>query len=186
MRTRLKIMKSMIAMKNILNLSLRGWLFAALLMTASASHAQKKQYPYLQDGKIIVCREGADGVKSSLIHPNWDSTPSHNELDAANNRFAAKFEVAASDVDTSATWDDAVNLCPSGWRLPTIRELRLIYVYRNELGTFDLSAMSTGYWSATESSSDSSNAWYVVFGSGETGGKYPKIANSRVRCIRGL
>lgn len=111
MRTRLKIMKSMIAMKNILNLSLRGWLFAALLMTASASHAQKKQYPYLQDGKIIVCREGADGVKSSLIHPNWDSTPSHNELDAANNRFAAKFEVAASDVDTSATWDDAVNLC---------------------------------------------------------------------------
>ena len=107
-------------------------------------------------------------------------------MDAANNRFAAKFEVAASDVDTSATWDDAVNLCPSGWRLPTIRELRLIYVYRNELGTFDLSAMSTGYWSATESSSDSSNAWYVVFGSGETGGKYPKIANSRVRCIRDL
>ena len=65
MRTRLKIMKSMIAMKNILNLSLRGWLFAALLMTASAGHAQKKQYPYLQDGKIIVCREGAD---LSLIH----------------------------------------------------------------------------------------------------------------------
>lgn len=86
-------------MENILNLSLRGWLFAALLMTASAGHAQEKQYPYLQDGKIIVCREGADGVKSSLIHPNWNSTPSHNELDAANNRFAAKFEVAASDVN---------------------------------------------------------------------------------------
>lgn len=174
------------SMKNILNLSLRGWLFAAFLMTVSAGYAQRIQYPYLQDGKIIVCREGTDGVKSGLIHPNWNSTPSHNELDATNNRFAAKFEVAVSDVDASAKWDDAVNLCPSGWRLPTIRELRLIYVYRNELGTFDMSAPSAVYWSATESSSDSSNAWYVVFDSGETSCKYPKIVNSRVRCIRDL
>lgn len=174
------------SMKNILNLSLRGWLFAALLMTVSAGYAQRIQYPYLQDGKIIVCREGTDGVKSGLIHPNWNSTPSHNELDATNNRFAAKFEVAASDVNPGASWDDAVNLCPSGWRLPTIRELRLIYVYRNELGTFDMSAPSAVYWSATESSSDSRNAWYVVFDSGETSCKYPKTLNSRVRCIRDL
>lgn len=173
-------------MENILNLSLRGWLFAALLMTASAGHAQEKQYPYLQDGKIIVCREGTDGVKSSLIHPNWNSTPSHNELDATNNRFAAKFEVATSDVNTSVQWADAVDLCPSGWRLPTIRELRLIYAFRYELGTFDMSAMSTVYWSATESGSDSSYAWYVVFGSGNTGCKYSKTSNYRVRCIRDL
>lgn len=175
----------MIAMENILNLSLRGWLFAALLMTASAGHAQKKQYPYLQDGKIIVCREGADGVKSSLIHPNWNSTPSHNELDAANNRFAAKFEVAASDVNKGQNWNTAVNLCPSGWRLPTIRELRLIYAFRGELGTFGTSG-SLIYWSATESSSDNSHAWYVFFSTGETGCKYPKAANYNVRCIRDL
>ena len=49
-----------------------------------------------------------------------------------------------------------------------------------------MSAPSAVYWSATESSSDSSNAWYVVFDSGETSCQYPKIVNSRVRCIRDL
>ena len=60
-------------------------LLSVLLLTVTAGYAQTKQYPYVQNGKIIVCREGPDGVKSSLIHPNWTTTPSHNELDTNEN-----------------------------------------------------------------------------------------------------
>lgn len=158
---------------------------SALMLTATAGYAQKKRYPYVQDGNIIVCREGNDGVKALLIHSNWATTPTHNELDATNNRFAAKFEVATSDASTSATWITAVTACPSGWRLPTVRELRLIYALRNEL-TAAAQPSSGFYWSATEYSSDSNRAWYVSFTFGATDNLGSKSNNRRVRCVRDL
>ena len=157
---------------------------SALMLTATAGYAQKKRYPYVQDGKIIVCREGNDGVKALLIHSNWATTPTHNELDATNNRFAAKFEVATSDASTSATWITAVTACPSGWRLPTIRELRLIYALRSELTSANLPS-SNDYWSATEYSSGSNDAWLMLFTDGSTSNGN-KSSNSRVRCVRDL
>lgn len=107
---------------------------SALLLTATAGSAQKKRYPYVQDGKIIVCREGTDGVKASLIHPNWRSTPSHQEDDLENNRFAARFEIKENS-DWGSMWvlEDELPTCTVGWRYPTIREGRLIIALRGEL-----------------------------------------------------
>ena len=107
---------------------------SALLLTATAGSAQKKRYPYVQDGKIIVCREGTDGVKASLIHPNWTNTPIHDEGDSENNRFAARFEVQEYS-DWPEVWsvDDDLPACAAGWRYPTIREGRLIIALRDEL-----------------------------------------------------
>ena len=181
----------------------------ALVLSATAGYAQKKRYPYVQDGKIIVCREGNDGVKASLIHPNWTTTLTHNELDATNNRFAAKFEVATSDAvgkdgssetmkwyEASGTTDASYNpngysACASysqdgktGWRLPTIRELRLIYALRSELTSANQPS-SDYYWSATESSADSRYAWGVRFSGGNTG-YVSKSDSYRVRCVRDL
>lgn len=121
---------------------------SALLLTATAGSAQKKRYPYVQDGKIIVCREGNDGVKASLIHPNWTNTPIHAEGDSENNRFAARFEVQDYS-EWGSMWitDTELPDCPVGWRYPTIREGRLIIALRDELDSnhrtywFDYSAM---------------------------------------------
>ena len=140
-------------------------------------YAQQKRYPYVQDGKIIVCREGTDGVISSLIHPNWTTTPSHDETDAANNRFAAKFEVAASffsePTGKPQGWEDVKSRCASysessgdagTWRLPTIREVKLIYALRDELTSVNFSINTSNQfycWSATEDSSSSDKVWTV-------------------------
>lgn len=196
-------------MKRIMHNMLKTAVVSALMLTATAGYAQKKRYPYVQDGNIIVCREGNDGVKASLIHPNWTTTLTHNELDATNNRFAAKFEVATSDAvgkdgssatmtwyEASGTTDASYNpngysACASysqdgktGWRLPTIRELRLIYALRSELTSANLPS-SDCYWSATERSSNSNYVWYVRFTGGLT--NYDnKSYGYRVRCVRDL
>jgi hypothetical protein len=57
----------------------RGMLLLCTLFVCTSGYAQSKKYPYVQDGKIIVCREGNDGVKSLLIHPNWTVTPAQVE-----------------------------------------------------------------------------------------------------------
>lgn len=119
-------------MKQIMHNVLKAAVFSAMLLTVAAGYAQTKRYPYVQDGKIIVCREGTNGVKSSLIHANWTSTPIHNEKDAAN-RFAAKFQVADSEASEVGGGTEAANYCSSGWRLPTVRELSLMYALRDEL-----------------------------------------------------
>lgn len=147
-------------MKRIMHNAWQTALLSALLLTVTAGYAQTKQYPYVQDGKIIVCREGSDGVKSSLIHPNWTTTPSHNEQDHTNNRFAAKFEVY--DGFLNGRWDRA---CvpnyggKTGWRLPTIRELRLIFALRNELNSISISTSASLAWTATKDSSNDGFVW---------------------------
>ena len=152
-------------------------LLSVFLLTVVSGYAQQKRYPYVQDGKIIVCREGNDGVISTLIHPNWTTTPAHTETDAANNRLAAKFEVSASHYDEVAgnplTWERSKSWCASysessgdagTWRLPTICELRLIFALSSELTSINFSFNAERYfkcWSATEDNSASNKAWVV-------------------------
>lgn len=153
-------------MKRIMHNAWQTAVLSALLLTVTAGYAQTKQYPYVQDGTIIVCREGADGVKSSLIHPNWTTTPSHNELDTINNRFAAKFELY--DGLLAGGWRGACTYRydgQTGWRLPTIRELRLISAFRNEL-TYRCLDENDVVWSATEDSSNDGSVWCIHIGSG--------------------
>ena len=68
------------------------------------------------------------------------------------------------------------------WRLPTIREQRLIFDKRSEL-TSATPSTSDAYWSATGSSSSSNNSWYVYFSSGNMV-SYAKNGICRVRCVR--
>ena len=171
-------------MKQIMHNVLKAAVFSAMLLTVAAGYAQTKRYPYVQDGKIIVCREGTNGVKSSLIHANWTSTPSHNEKGAANC-FAAKFQVA--DSETSSTLGTtAASSCPSGWRLPTVRELSLMYALRDELtavGQFG----DGGHWSATNVSDQNGYLFCIDFTTGEIRRLYPfQTLTLRARCIRDL
>lgn len=72
------------------------------------------------------------------------------------------------------------------WRLPTQRELMLIWVLHAKLRLLSgfNSFTSYDYWSATESSAF--NSWYVYFTNGYTYNVTTKTYSSRVRCVRDL
>lgn len=82
------------------------------------------------------------------------------------------------------TWYDAVNMIPrkygAGWRLPTKEELNLLYLNRASVGGLD--GDYTEYWSATSLSSNSTNAWYQVFGTGRQL-TYSKTGGGVVRAV---
>lgn len=139
---------------------------------------------------------GEADPKRYPTHEAWTVTPAHAE-DAWDsnasglNTYSRKFEVASKKAPAS-TWKNAQINCKAysqasddagTWRLPTVRELGLIY---SKIG--DLTAVSDigygYYWAATEGD-DSDNAWEMRL---DTGGrtKYSKNANNSVRCIRDL
>lgn len=109
----------------------------------------------------------------------------------SNEKVYYKLEVHKSNNSTSSNWLAAVNLCKGlsvdggGWRLPTQRELMLIWVLKPELekiGDFAPFA-SFPYWSSTEFSYLSS--CNVYFSNGETF-NYKKNDTCSVRCVRDL
>ncbi|KAA3145049.1 DUF1566 domain-containing protein [Alistipes indistinctus] len=93
------------------------------------------------------------------------------------------------------TWDNALLACAAysqagtsagQWRLPTIKELGLIYSKKSQLTGVGSFTTSNGYWSVTEYSSYSSYAWNVNFDAGYT--YYIGKSNDKnyVRCVRDI
>jgi len=96
---------------------------------------------------------------------------------------------------TTLAWSDAASYCDtltlggfSDWRLPTIRELKYIVdltkstdPYIDE--TYFTKSAGDPYWSSTEDSADTSNAWVVDFYSGYST-KKAKTNTRYVRCVR--
>lgn len=148
-----------------------------------------KKYPYVMpDGKTIVSRDAAGGVKSQYIHAKWMATPSHNEQDADNNRVAAKFEVAINDTDTiGAVWNRTNGNCDTaaGWRRPTQRELIQMYVLQDQLTGITIA--NGAYWSATEVSDDNAGAWsflWFAFPDGRIERSAKSSTGPRERCVK--
>ena len=184
------------------------------------------KYPYVQGGKgksnIIVSRDISGGVKAEYVRdPNkdhWTETPQHNER-SAENIVAAKFEVAPfpsegptrNRRDWVAAQEYCNNLDAGGhddWRMPTQRELMLMFVLNDQLkdqlltkseeyGTGEEAEMINHafYWSATEDRTqtgglESQTGWSVCFcednpddPTGKTEG-YAKTATNYIRCVR--
>lgn len=181
------------------------WLAALLLTAGSAadSYAQSGiQYPYASStgsssGKtsVIVSRDAAGGVKSDCIHANWKAStmPDHYENDAANNRVAARFEVASADLSGTMVWPDAQSGCvgytqagtsAGDWRLPTQRELMLIYVIYKKGWLTGLSFIDSNYWTTTGYSVRIENFWCMGMGNGQVTTLNYSTKKARVRCIR--
>ncbi len=87
------------------------------------------------------------------------------------------------------TWAVAKTYCPSGFRLPTVKELVSIVdlTVASPGPTIDQTAFpgtpAEGFWTSSPSVGSSGDAWYVNFGNGRqiftVVGSYP-----RVRCVR--
>ena len=194
-------------------------------------------YPYVEDGNgqsnTIVSRDGYGGVRPEYVRDvntdpwNYEDNYNHTEISAAN-KVASKFEVASAEIMSGIvspdyngsyrdTWDEAKEKCHSlgnDWRMPTQRELMLMYVMRNQIKDklrmeqFDTDIPGEGdngnhifYWSSTQSNSavgdvpGSQYGWSVCFcQSGSDGedhsmisGKteqYSKTAHNYFRCVR--
>ena len=185
------------------------------------------QYPYVKQNEkgrdVIVSRDefgGAENVRIPEGGDLWTSTPSHDEQ-STNNTVAAQFEIATianMENREKKTWADAEDYCESlnvngetGWRMPTQRELMLMYVMNDQLENKlmetkqevddnygDMTGSVTDpaetadhifYWSATGESGDSANGWSVCLctdedsKNGKTEG-YAKTVRNFVRCVR--
>lgn len=161
-------------------------------------------YPYVEsntDGPIIVSRDAQGGANPSsqvknawddgystytVFHDNWTTTPDHMP-DSENNRISRKLQVANTDVG-KVTFAGAI--CPTGWRVPTLMELKLIYAtggaqttayngtsgsefYNPAVGTAlntmsGFTAMNGNYWSKS-ATSGKGGATPVLFDFVETG-----------------
>ena len=184
------------------------------------------KYPYVQGGKeksnVIVSRDVSGGVKAEYVRdPNkvhWTETPQHNER-SSENIVAAKFEVAPFPPDGPTRirrdWTKAQEYCNDlvadghdDWRMPTQRELMLMFVLNDQLKDPLLTQSQTDgtgggeeminhafYWSATEDGTQaealiSQTGWSVCFcqdnpddPTGKTEG-YAKTATNYIRCVR--
>ena len=193
---------------------------AAVAVAGSAGAQSGVKYPYVtveNGGVVVVLRDSKGGIdESSLFSSRVTETKTGNEK-STDNRMSRKFRVQkAQSQSSTVTWSDAVSYCnnlneegKTDWRLPTQRELMLIWLLggnsnvtsgnKNNTGVGSASKpVNTPYiyqqsgftafsasdsWSATEYSSSSSFAWCVDFSNGSTG--YGSQNSSfYVRCVR--
>lgn len=166
------------------------------------------QKVYKREGKVYLECTVASGMPAGSV----TTTPKCKGGTASNTTFRngktdkniyafendsvfEKLEIDASDMAEPASaftmdWVTAYNGCKfkkgEGWRLPTQRELMLMYIFRAKLdemtgNNFDSSSSSSGYWASSENSSGSSCS--VIFMDGDMK-QYPKTFLCRVRCVR--
>lgn len=193
---------------------------AAVAVAGSAGAQSGVKYPYVtveNGGVVVVLRDSKGGIdESSLFSSRVTETKTGNEA-STDNRMSRKFRVQkAQSQGSKVAWSDAVSYCDnlteegySDWRLPSQRELMMIWLLggssnvtsgdKNDTGVGSASkpvntpyiyqqsgftAFSADhYWSATETSTGSSYAWYVSFSYGDTT-NYNKTHSSFVRCVR--
>ena len=179
------------------------------------------QYPYVrqENGRdIIVSRDAEGGVEENRLRTRTFES-SHDEL-SSSNAIPAQFEISSYPVDNNdrvkKTWADAQTYCAElnedggGWRMPTQRELMLMYILNDQLtkklmtspsevkdneGDMSGNGEETGkhifYWSGTTDSQSNNEGWSVCFCTDEYGkeGKtegYPKTELNFVRCVRDI
>lgn len=166
------------------------------ILSTTMSYAQKVTQS--ADGAIIDASgmlnttttrkaTGTDGTS----YTSGSNTDGNIGSAVSNEKVYYKFEVYKSDNSTGSDWLSAVNLCKDltvdggGWRLPTQRELMLIWVLKPELAkiTGFISFNAYSYWNSTER--DGYQGWYVNFNNGYTI-ENQKYNSYRVRCVRDL
>lgn len=181
---------------------------ALCILGTQEAEAQK----LYKEGEIIILDCGPDsGFPQTMVetqmgqktidNPSNSGGPATNNTETGNinQTVYIKLEIAGSDEKkagggTKFTWADAYTACTSkntggqtGWRLPTMREQQLIWIFKTAI-----KALSAGlnegdghYWSATESS-NSNSACCTNMGYSYSGyrGKTNNGGDCIVRCVR--
>lgn len=112
-----------------------------------------------------------------------------------NAKMSPKFQIMRSDLSSTSDWTTVWKSCKSysgegggagQWRLPTERELQMIWILHPQLrqiSGFNAFAAST-YYSATENSA--TDEWRVNFSNGQSSSPSYKKTATYARCVRDL
>lgn len=87
------------------------------------------------------------------------------------------------DSGSDLTWTQAMDACPIGWRLPTMKELEILLCMKSKVYGAANNFYDAHYWTETPSATNSNDAYSVHMGSGWVGVKN-KNDKYRVRCVR--
>lgn len=158
---------------------------AVVIFSTSVGYAQTVETALHPSGyPIINC--------GNMPASAYTTTPKGNtevELKTAeaNKKVYKRFAVHSTDSSISSNWSDAFTHCSdigAGWRLPTQRELMLMWILKGQLyyhGTgFNIFSESY-YWSATEVNTRNAKGMNFRYGSMENDSY--KTDYVRVRCI---
>lgn len=156
-------------------------LMSIAIVSSSVAFAQRVETALVDGNPVINC----EGMRIG----SYDTTPkgsTKEELrtEKANKTLYKRFAVHKNNNGGKLSWSNAFTACNSGWRLPTQRELMLMWILSPELakksGFIELGSLY--YWSAT---GDNPTGWTVFFTSGTTFLRDGQIT-SDVRCIKEL
>lgn len=167
---------------------------AVVVLSTSVGYAQRV---VVENGRVII--DASEMPNTTTKKPNKTTatnatscTQDATDIASAvnNEKVYKKFEVSKVMNRASFTWRDAIDLCANsttdggGWRLPTQRELMLMWVLKGELEATNGFEVFSGitYWSATQH--NSAQKWCVLFQNGFTG--VNSTSPYLVRCIREL
>ncbi|MDD3038672.1 DUF1566 domain-containing protein [Bacteroides sp.] len=165
------------------------------------------QKAYKKDNKLILDCSASSGFPQRAVEKNkkqkcvlgapsltaFRNVSASNPYNSENDKVYIKLEVANYNLGTHGlnigvtkmNWVDAYNGCKNltydggGWRLPTQRELMMIWIFNS---MFLLN--SEYFWSATETGVQT-QSWYVTFINGMTNWD-AKTSLHYVRCVREL
>ena len=123
--------------------------------------------------KFRVALSNAKGKDGSSLMMTWFEASGTTDATYNSDGYSA-----------CAQYSEETNQSDKGlWRLPTIRELKLIYVYRNSIANSFITGR--GYYSATRKSDSNNYAWYDYFSySSDTVYTCPADDRHYVRCVR--
>lgn len=139
-------------------------------------------------GSITTTPKCATGTASNTTFRNGSTTT--NNYASENDEVFEKLEIDNADYNSKEMdWVTVYVGCKSkntggvtGWRLPTQRELMLMYIFRDKLGEMTGNAFSSRYyWSSLENVGYGS--YYASFENGHST-TYDKTRSLLARCVR--
>lgn len=156
------------------------------ILSTSVGYAQRVETDLVDGHPVINCEAMLASAYTTIKKGNTEAVLKTAD---ANEKVYKRFAVHNSDNSTASNWSNAFTVCSgiSGglWRLPTQRELMLIWVLHPELkkisGFKPFSALN--YRSATEINIYTN--WSMSFNDGTTY-RNGKTYTIMVRCIREL
>lgn len=191
---------------------------AAVAVAGSAVAQSGVKYPYIttasDGGVVVVLRDDKGGVGEAALFPERLAESKTGNEQSTDNRMSRKFRVQKAEPNSRYNWFDAIVYCDnlteegySDWRLPSQRELMMIWILgggsnglngnKNDTGvgsaTYPISTTSlyqqsgftpfngSFYWSTTPSSD--ADAWNLYTGNG-TMASYSKYNTYNIRCVR--
>lgn len=146
----------------------------------------QETYPkVVEEENIIISRDFLGGVTTPVRDEKWTETPTSE----AEDIVPAVLEVAGQDGNSSSplAWDAAKEACPDGWRVPSLKDMMLVWIYegKESLSVTDFQP-GVHYWTSDYVATPVYTRWYIGLERGETSALSQTEGSTSyvTRCVR--